>query len=114
MMSNAAKFTEKGRIELTIRRCQIGASQGLSFEIKDTGIGISPENLDRLFQPFVQVDSSRTRRAGGSGIGLVITKRLAQLLGGDVEVASTLGEGSVFTLIIPSMDQDEDAIWIAA
>jgi signal transduction histidine kinase len=114
LLSNAAKFTEKGRITLTMRRALIGEAQGLSFEVKDTGIGISPENLAKLFQPFVQVDGSRTRRAGGAGIGLVITKHLAQLLGGDIAVTSEVDVGSVFTLTIRNLHIDDDEVWIAA
>jgi signal transduction histidine kinase len=114
LLSNAAKFTENGRITLTLSGCRINEGAGLRFEVRDTGIGISPDNLEKLFQPFVQVDGSRTRRAGGAGIGLVITKRLAQLLGGDVSVTSSPGEGSVFTLTIRSLSPNEDEVWIAA
>ncbi len=114
ILSNAAKFTEKGRVTLTMRPTSFGDAQGMAFEVRDTGIGISPENLAKLFQPFVQVDGSRTRRAGGAGIGLVITKHLAQLLGGDVTVASKVGEGSVFTLTVRTLSVNEDEVWIAA
>jgi signal transduction histidine kinase len=114
LLSNAAKFTENGRITLTVRGCMVGDGLGLEFEVRDTGIGISAENMERLFQPFVQVDGSRSRRAGGAGIGLVITRRLAQLLGGNVRVTSTPGVGSIFTLTVRPMLQDDDAVWIAA
>jgi two-component system sensor kinase len=97
-----------------MRRAVIGEAKGLSFEVKDTGIGISPENLAKLFQPFVQVDGSRTRRAGGAGIGLVITKHMAQLLGGDIAVTSEVDVGSVFTLTIRNLHIDDDEVWIAA
>jgi CheY-like chemotaxis protein len=74
----------------------------LFLTVRDTGIGMSREHLSRLFQPFVQADPSITQRYGGTGLGLTITRRLAQLLGGDVTVVSVLGEGSAFTLHVPA------------
>ncbi len=114
LLSNAAKFTEKGVITVTLRRLDLNDAQGLVIEVKDTGIGISADNLARLFQPFVQVDGSRSRRAGGAGIGLVITKRLAMLLGGDIHVASSPGIGSVFTLTVSNLAPDDESAWVAA
>jgi len=71
------------------------------FVVRDTGIGIAPQDLARLFQPFAQVDTGLTRRHGGTGLGLYISRRLAELLGGRIEVKSELGKGSEFTLVLP-------------
>jgi len=91
------KFTDTGRIILT------GDQKGdqLVISVQDTGIGISPEHFDRIFEPFWQVEQKATRRAGGTGLGLTVTKRLALLLGGDVSVTSTPGEGATFTICLP-------------
>ena len=94
LLSNAAKFTAYGRIEMRVTQ----SPEGLAFEVEDSGIGISPEDAIRLFQPFTQVDESLTRRQGGTGLGLVITRRLAELMGGGVSFISTPGQGSTFTL----------------
>jgi CheY-like chemotaxis protein len=94
---NALKFTNHGTITLRARRLGQSADRVLvRFEVQDTGIGIAPETLPRLFAPFEQADSSTTRRFGGSGLGLAITKRLAQLMDGDAGVESRLGLGSLF------------------
>lgn len=95
--SNALKFTEQGHITLAARLLEEqGDALLVRFEVSDTGIGIAPEKLDRLFQPFVQADASTTRNYGGTGLGLVITRRLAELMGGQVGVESALGQGSTF------------------
>jgi signal transduction histidine kinase len=101
LASNAAKFTHNGRIIVHVRRAAWNGAPALAFDVRDTGIGISPEHQQRLFQPFVQADASITREYGGTGLGLSITRRYARLMGGDVTVESTLGEGSRFTLIVP-------------
>lgn len=101
LLSNAAKFTANGVIALDARPCRIGSAQGVAISVKDTGPGIGPDDLARLFQPFVQVDSTRTRSHDGAGLGLVITRRLARAMGGDVQAYSKLGEGSTFTLYLP-------------
>ena len=98
LVSNAAKFTEGGRITLQAER--IGAEVLLS--VADTGIGMTPEQLDKLFERFTQADVSTTRRFGGTGLGLAITRAFCRLLGGDVTVASTYGEGSTFTIHLPA------------
>ncbi|MDH4284219.1 MAG: ATP-binding protein [Gallionellaceae bacterium] len=96
-VGNAIKFTEKGRITLRIRIEEESDTDALvRFEVKDTGIGIAPEVLPRLFASFEQADSSDTRKYGGTGLGLVITKKFAQLMGGDAGVTSKPGEGSTF------------------
>ncbi|MBI5108313.1 MAG: response regulator [Rhodocyclales bacterium] len=95
--SNAVKFTPSGRVSVRVRRIGEG-SDGvhLRFEVEDTGIGIAADQLPRLFRPFTQVDASATRRYGGSGLGLVITRRLAELMGGEVGADSTPNVGSRF------------------
>jgi signal transduction histidine kinase/CheY-like chemotaxis protein/HPt (histidine-containing phosphotransfer) domain-containing protein len=98
LVGNAIKFTERGEVSLSIgmERLEEGDLL-LRCSVRDTGPGISAENLKRLFNSFSQVDGSSTRRYGGTGLGLVISRKLAQLMGGDVTVESALGEGSVFT-----------------
>jgi len=96
-ISNAIKFTEEGRVQLDIE--PVGQSPKrtqLRFAVQDTGVGLAPEQLDRLFKSFSQADASTTRKYGGTGLGLAISKKLVELMGGDVGVTSTLGLGSVF------------------
>ncbi len=100
LLSNAIKFTDKGRV--TLRVGQESESDKIYFEIEDTGIGLSPEQVQRLFKAFSQADESTTRRFGGSGLGLQISKDLAVLLGGDVTVQSELGAGSTFRATVAS------------
>jgi PAS domain S-box-containing protein len=104
LLSNAAKFTENGRITLSARRLpsEGGSGDSLEFRVRDTGIGMTGEQLQRLFQRFSQADSSTTRRFGGTGLGLALTKALSHLLGGDISVESVAGEGSAFTLRLPA------------
>ena len=101
LASNAVKFTAQGEVRVSVG-CQRGnnGSARMVFAVSDTGIGIPSEKIDELFQPFMQVDGSASRRYGGTGLGLVISKRLAKALGGDIEVVSELGKGSTFTLTI--------------
>jgi len=101
LVGNAVKFTEHGGVRILVR-CQIleVCSARLQFVIADTGIGIPPEKLDYLLQPFTQTDSSMTRRYGGAGLGLAISKRLANALGGDIEITTQVGKGSTFTLTV--------------
>jgi PAS domain S-box-containing protein len=102
LLGNAIKFTEKGEVTLEVSRggdvlCPSEDQDSLlHFTIKDTGIGIPPAKLDRIFERFTQADSSRTRRYGGTGLGLTISKQLAELMGGKIWVESTVGKGSVF------------------
>ncbi len=102
LLSNAAKFTQGGVIAVHARRCKIGSADGVAISVRDTGYGIGAEDLQRLFQPFVQADNSKTRAHGGAGLGLVITRRLARAMGGDVIASSKLGKGSRFTLFVPA------------
>ncbi|MFZ4538368.1 ATP-binding protein [Propionivibrio sp.] len=100
-LSNALKFTERGRITLKGRLIEETESgYRLRFEIIDTGIGLTAEQQKNLFQAFVQADSSTTRKYGGSGLGLALTQRIAQLMGGEVGVVSTPGQGSTFWLTV--------------
>lgn len=101
LLSNAAKFTHNGTIALDMRECRIGRIRGVAISVKDTGPGISAENQVRLFRPFMQIDNTKTRAHDGAGLGLVITRRLARAMGGDIQVSSKLGHGSTFTLYLP-------------
>ncbi|QDU37076.1 Autoinducer 2 sensor kinase/phosphatase LuxQ [Maioricimonas rarisocia] len=101
LLGNAIKFTDDGSVTLTVSCRDVGERDcRVRFDISDTGIGMSPEQLARLFQPFTQADSTTTRRYGGTGLGLVISQRLARMLGGDVEVSSEPGKGSTFHVTI--------------
>ncbi len=101
LVGNAIKFTEKGVVKITVGCTrQDDGSARMQFEVADTGIGISAEEMDRLFQPFTQADMTFTRRFGGTGLGLAISQRLARLLGGQIEVRSEPGKGSTFILTI--------------
>jgi signal transduction histidine kinase/DNA-binding NarL/FixJ family response regulator len=96
LVSNAIKFTESGKITLGVRREISYFSHTIRFEVTDTGIGMTPDQMARIFQPFTQADTSTTRRFGGTGLGLTISKRLANLLGGDIECRSENGIGTTF------------------
>ena len=108
LLSNAFKFTERGRVTLRLRRPdaappgapELLPQEALLFEVLDTGIGIPPEKLDKIFAPFEQVDASTSRKYGGTGLGLAISRRMARLLGGELEVSSN-SEGSTFRLYLP-------------
>lgn len=103
LLSNAAKFTEHGTVTLEIAVEPGSGPEWIGFKITDTGIGIKPESLDRLFLPFSQLDHSASRKFGGTGLGLALTRRFCQMLGGDIAVQSTLGVGSQFTMRLPRM-----------
>ncbi|MBN1908718.1 MAG: response regulator [Pirellulales bacterium] len=108
LVSNAVKFTPHGSIRLETRLRPIGHGKAdIEFQVVDTGIGLTEAQIDTLFEPFTQVDSSSTRRFGGAGLGLAITKRLCTLLGGTLSVSSRKGEGSVFSVRIPAGSLDE-------
>jgi PAS domain S-box-containing protein len=98
LVGNAVKFTEVGRVTLAMH-CDV-ASERLRIDVIDTGIGMTPEQQSRLFGAFVQADSSTTRKFGGTGLGLRISKRLAEMLGGDIEISSAQGRGSTFSVAI--------------
>ncbi|MCC6437748.1 MAG: response regulator [Acidimicrobiales bacterium] len=96
LVGNALKFTERGSVKL-VGHCR-AEGQRLEFDVIDSGAGMSPETMSRLFRPFTQADSSTTRVFGGTGLGLTISRRLARMLGGDISVRSQLGEGSTFSV----------------
>jgi signal transduction histidine kinase len=97
VLSNAIKFTDRGQVELELMQ----TDDTVRYIIRDTGIGIADEDLERIFEPFVQVDSTSTRRHGGCGLGLGLGRRYAHALGGDLTVTSRLGSGSTFVLSLP-------------
>ena len=102
LLSNAVKFTHHGHVRLRVALQDRQAEQArLCFQISDTGIGMTPEQVSRLFQEFTQADDSTTRRYGGTGLGLSISQRLTTMMGGTIEVASQLGTGSTFTVTLP-------------
>ena len=101
LLSNAAKFTKRGEVVMSVTRVGDGKHESLAFEIVDTGIGMSSEQLDKLFTPFFQADAASTRQFGGTGLGLSISLRLAEMLGGGIDVRSDIGRGSSFNLTVP-------------
>lgn len=111
LLGNAIKFTDEGQVNIFLRRLRErdGHLPRLEFTVEDSGIGMSPEQMDRLFKPFSQVDSSTTRRFGGTGLGLVISRRLVELMGGTLEVQSAPQEGSKFSFILPLESDGESA-----
>jgi two-component system, sensor histidine kinase and response regulator len=101
LVSNAVKFTESGSVRIRLRTESTDPDSVLCIEISDTGIGIESGLIDSIFNPYVQADRSTTRRYGGTGLGLAITQKLIHLLGGQIQVVSTPGKGSVFSLVLP-------------
>jgi signal transduction histidine kinase len=108
LASNACKFTKGGIVSISAEAVQRANGRAVSICIRDTGIGISPEQLDKLFQPFMQADVTTTRRFGGTGLGLSITRKLARLMGGDVTVESAPDKGSCFTLTLPVSTAEQE------
>lgn len=102
LLSNAAKFTERGTVTLEVQREEMNGTAWIVFNITDTGIGIDPAKISYLFEAFTQADSSTTRRYGGTGLGLSLSRHLCQILDGDITVVSTMGEGSTFTVRLPN------------
>ncbi|MEO0595939.1 MAG: response regulator, partial [Chloroflexota bacterium] len=112
LLSNAAKFTENGTIALTVWRTSDESEKDwLRYEVRDTGIGMSTEQLQEVFKEFQQADVSTTRKYGGTGLGLTISRRFAQMMGGDITVESEEGIGTAFTIIVPAIvipEEDDD------
>jgi signal transduction histidine kinase/FixJ family two-component response regulator len=109
LLSNAAKFTEHGTITVKISRETIDAQAWVSFKVADTGIGMSEEQINKLFQAFTQADASTTRKYGGTGLGLALSHRLCHLMGGEISAVSEPGIGSTFTIRIPAIIGGENA-----
>ena len=101
LMSNGCKFSENGVVSLTAQNVLVSGEEWLSFEVSDTGIGMSPEQLDKVFKEFTQAEGNTTAKFGGTGLGLSITKQLIEMMGGTVSVESTVGKGSTFQLRVP-------------
>jgi CheY-like chemotaxis protein len=110
LASNAIKFTEIGSVRIEVTRPDASRIQ---LSVVDTGIGISPEQLPRLFKRFTQADSSTTRRYGGTGLGLAISKQLAELMGGTLEASSVVGTGSTFSVVLPLLAASQPAMPVA-
>jgi len=102
LLSNASKFTREGTITLAVTREGQGNGERMLFRVRDTGIGMTEEQMRRLFQAFSQAETSTASKYGGTGLGLAITKRFSELMGGDVRVESAPGAGSTFTLTLPA------------
>jgi signal transduction histidine kinase len=103
LASNAAKFTNNGTIRIAGRRASENGRDWTVLSVSDTGIGMTAQQVSRLFQDFVQADTSTTRKYGGTGLGLAISRRLCRMMGGDITVESAPGRGSTFTIRLPSM-----------
>ena len=102
LLSNASKFTENGRVELKVDQEIVDGQAWIVMRVIDTGIGMDAEQMARLFKPFTQADASTSSKFGGTGLGLAISKQFAQMMGGDITLASTPGTGSTFTLRVPA------------
>jgi signal transduction histidine kinase len=106
LLSNGIKFTEKGEVRVG---CSVHDGL-LEVRIADTGVGIAAENIEDVFEPFWQAEQTATRKTGGTGLGLSVTRKLARLLGGDVTVASKVGTGTTFLLTLPMKAPAGEAI----
>jgi len=102
LLSNACKFTENGTITLEASRELIGGVAWIKFSVSDTGIGMAPDQMEKLFQPFVQGDASTSRKFGGTGLGMTITHRFCQMMGGEISAVSEPGRGTTFTIRLPA------------
>jgi GAF domain-containing protein/CheY-like chemotaxis protein len=102
LLSNACKFTDRGTVTLDVAREVVDGADWVRFAVRDTGIGMTPEQAGRLFQDFTQADASTGRRFGGTGLGLALSRRLCRLMGGDIGVESQPGHGSTFTVRLPA------------
>jgi signal transduction histidine kinase len=110
LLSNAGKFTTHGRITLQVTREKGEGSDWYLFHVQDTGIGLTAEQLETLFQEYVQGDASTAQQYGGTGLGLAISRRFCRLMGGDIVAASTRGQGAIFTIRLPVVVPAQDSI----
>jgi signal transduction histidine kinase len=101
LASNANKFTEKGAVTIAARQGQENGRDGITLVVTDTGIGMTPEQMGKLFQEFSQASSATSSKYGGTGLGLAISRRFCQMMGGDITVESEPGRGSTFTIWLP-------------
>jgi signal transduction histidine kinase len=104
VMGNAVKYTEAGEVSVHVTR----RDDEILIAVRDTGPGIAPEHLDRIFEPFWQVDRTQRSKGGGTGLGLSVVRRMLELIGGEIHVASTPGDGSVFTVRVPRVSRDQE------
>jgi len=109
LLSNAAKFTDHGTIDLSVGRENDGDGGWLTFAVSDTGIGMTEEQLGRLFEAFSQAEASTRSKYGGTGLGLAISRHFCRLMSGDLTVTSTYGHGSTFTVRLPVVVRESDA-----
>jgi signal transduction histidine kinase len=105
ILNNAAKFTKHGQVTLRVNSTQINAVEWIVFQVIDTGIGMTSEQINRLFNDFQQAESSTTRKFGGTGLGLAISRRFCELMGGEIRLESQPNQGSVFTITLPAYAQ---------
>jgi signal transduction histidine kinase len=110
LLSNAAKFTEHGVIKLEAREKDCGGRPGISFSVTDTGIGMTAEQTSRLFQAFTQAEAGIHQKYGGTGLGLVISRRFCEMMGGTLTVQSEFGKGSTFTADLPLEVKEEKTV----
>jgi signal transduction histidine kinase len=115
LMSNANKFTEKGTVTIAAHQRQENSRYWITLAVTDTGIGMTPEQMEKLFQEFSQASSTTASKYGGTGLGLAISKRFCQMMGGDITVESAPGRGSTFTIRLPRIvDAPKEAAPIKA
>ncbi|HTS30328.1 MAG TPA: response regulator [Bryobacteraceae bacterium] len=114
LLSNASKFTKSGNIELKVRSEEGTSRPWVAFEVRDSGIGMTPEQTGKVFEAFTQADASTTRKYGGTGLGLTITRKFCELMGGNISVASEIGHGTTFTIRLPVEVRDPKAAEQAA
>jgi signal transduction histidine kinase len=105
LLSNACKFTENGTVTLEVAREQVDGREWINWHVRDTGIGIAPEDRTKLFKSFSQLDPSATRKHEGTGLGLAISRKFCRMMGGDITVESTPGKGSAFTMRLPALTE---------
>jgi PAS domain S-box-containing protein len=109
LLSNSCKFTEQGTVTVQVQRGALAGVEWLTFRVSDTGIGMTPEQLGRLFQPFSQAEATTSKKYGGTGLGLVLSRHFCQMMGGDITVESEPGQGTAFTIRLPREVLEADA-----